>query len=250
MLSIFELCLSMKKTDEKVAKNRTFLASSAVVTIALVGFAIWLIFAFQVNRPISNLVQAMRRAEGGDLSARVRLPGRDELGSLGRSLNSMIEKLDATQREVEHFHTEQLIRAERLASIGELAANVAHEIKNPLAGISGAVQVLADDFPKGDPRREVTDQILHQSERMDKTIRDLLNYAQPLHRRAEPRGRQRDPRPGQLHRAAEPGADEGPGAPRLRRGAAPDDGRRQAPGAGLPEPHPQRDAGHARRGAT
>ncbi len=180
VLSIFELCLSMKKTDEKVAKNRTFLASSAVATIVLVGCAIWLIFAVQVNRPISNLVQAMRRAEGGDLSARVRKPGRDELGGLGRSLNSMIEKLDTTQREVERFHTEQLIRAERLASIGELAASVAHEIKNPLAGISGAIQVLADDFPKGDPRREITDQILHQSERMDKTIRDLLNYAQPL----------------------------------------------------------------------
>ncbi len=180
VLSIFELCLSMKKTDAKVAENRTFLASSAVVTIALVGFAIWLIFAVQVNRPISNLVQAMRRAEGGDLSARVRLPRRDELGSLGRSLNSMIEKLDTTQREIERFHTEQLIRAERLASIGELAANVAHEIKNPLAGISGAVQVLADDFPREDPRREVADQILHQCNRMDKTIRDLLNYAQPL----------------------------------------------------------------------
>jgi signal transduction histidine kinase len=180
VLSIFELCLSMKKTDEKVAKNRAFLASSAVATIALVSFAIWLIFAIQVNRPILHLVQAMRRAEGGDLSARVLKPGRDELGSLGRSLNSMIERLDATQREVERFHTEQLIRAERLASIGELAASVAHEIKNPLAGISGAIQVLADDFPKGDPRRAITDQILHQSERMDKTIRDLLNYAQPL----------------------------------------------------------------------
>jgi signal transduction histidine kinase len=180
VLAIFELCLSMKKTDAKVAKNRTFLASSAVATIALVGFAIWLIFAIQVNRPISNLVQAMRRAEGGDLSARVRLPRRDELGSLGRSLNSMIERLDTTQREIERYHTEQLIRAERLASIGELAASVAHEIKNPLAGISGAVQVLADDFPAGDPRREITGQILRQSERMDKTIRDLLSYAQPL----------------------------------------------------------------------
>jgi len=131
-------------------------------------------------------VLAMRRAEGGDLSARVRQPGRNELGSLGRSLNSMIEKLDATQHEIERFHTEQLIRAERLASIGELAASVAHEIKNPLAGISGAVQVLADDFPAEDPRRDVADQILHQCNRMDKTIRDLLNYAQPLHSEPSP----------------------------------------------------------------
>jgi signal transduction histidine kinase len=180
VLAIFELCLSMKKTDQKVAANRRFLATSAVVTIALVGLAVFLIFASQVNRPISVLVKAMGRAERGDLSSRVRLPRRDEFGSLGRSLNSMIERLDATQKEVERYHTEQLIRAERLASIGELAASVAHEIKNPLAGISGAVQVLADDFPPDDPRRQVTDQILKQSERMDKTIRDLLNYAQPL----------------------------------------------------------------------
>jgi len=180
VLAIFELCLSMKKTDAKVAKNRVFLASSAAATIAIVGIAIALMFSAQVDRPISTLVRTMARVEGGDLSTRVRLPRRDELGSLGRSLNSMIERLDTTQREIERYHTEQLIRAERLASIGELAASVAHEIKNPLAGISGAVQVLADDFPPGDPRREVTSQILRQSERMDKTIRDLLNYAQPL----------------------------------------------------------------------
>jgi hypothetical protein len=122
----------------------------------------------------------MGRAEGGDLSARAQLPRRDEIGSLGRSLNSMIERLDESQREVERYHTEQLIRAERLASIGELAASVAHEIKNPLAGISGAVQVLADGFPEGGQGREVADQILRQCDRMDKTIRNLLNYAQPL----------------------------------------------------------------------
>ncbi len=186
VLAIFELCLSMKKTDEKVAKNRAFLASSAVAIIAIVGLSVSLIFASQVNRPISALVSVMRRAEQGDLSARANLPRRDELGILGRSLNSMIERLDDTQREVERYHTEQLIRAERLASIGELAASVAHEIKNPLAGISGAVQVLAEDFPPGDPRREVTAQILRQSERMDKTIRDLLNYAQPLQGESSP----------------------------------------------------------------
>ena len=184
VIAIFELCLSMKKTDENVARNRRFLASSAVAIIAVVSIAISLIFATQVNRPISSLVGVMRRAEEGDLSVRAQLPRRDELGSLGRSLNSMIGRLDESQREVERFHTEQLIRAERLASIGELAASVAHEIKNPLAGISGAVQVLAEGFPAEDPRREVTTQILRQSERMDKTIRDLLNYAQPL--QAEP----------------------------------------------------------------
>ncbi len=180
VLAIFELCLSMQKTDETIAANRRFLASSAAITIFLVAAGISVIFAFQVNRPLSALARTMARAESGDLAARARLPRHDELGQLGRSLDSMIERLAETRAEVERYHTEQLIRAERLASVGELAASVAHEIKNPLAGISGAVQVLAEGYPEGDPRREVTEQVLRQCNRMDKTIRDLLNYAQPL----------------------------------------------------------------------
>jgi signal transduction histidine kinase len=180
IMAVFELCLSMKKTDLKVATNRRFLIYSAIVTIALVGLALVLLFTYQVNRPVKKLVAVMGSAEEGDLSVRSGMPRRDELGTLGRSLDSMIEKLDASQKELESYHTEQLIRAERLASIGELAASVAHEIKNPLAGISGAVQVLAEDYEPDDPRREITKQVIKQCERMDKTIRDLLSYAQPL----------------------------------------------------------------------
>ena len=181
IMGIFELCLSMRKTDLKVADNRKFLSYSAAATIALVALAIILLFTFQINRPVGKLVRTMGEVEKGDLSVRSDLmPRRDELGTLGRSLNSMIEKLGASQAELEKYHTEQLIRAERLASIGELAASVAHEIKNPLAGVSGAVQVLAEDYPPGDSRRQVAAQVIQQCERMDKTIRDLLNYAQPL----------------------------------------------------------------------
>ncbi len=179
-MGIFELCLSMKKTDIKVQRNSRFLTYSALVTIGLVGLAISLLFTFQVNQPIRKLVRTMGEVERGDLSVRAHLPRRDELGRLGRSLNSMIEQLDAGRKEIEKYHTDQLIRADRLASIGELAASVAPAIKNPLAGVSGAVQVLAEDYPSDDPRRHVADQVLQQCERMDKTIRDLLNYAQPL----------------------------------------------------------------------
>jgi two-component system NtrC family sensor kinase len=180
VLGVFDLCISMKKTDLKVAENRRFLIYSALFTIAVVGLAITLLFTFQVNRPVGQIVRTMGEVERGDLSVRAHLPRRDELGAMGRSLNSMIEQLDSSRREIEAYHTDQLIRAERLASIGELAASVAHEIKNPLAGISGAVQVLAEDYPPDDPRREVAMQVLSQCDRMDATIRQLLDYAQPL----------------------------------------------------------------------
>jgi len=64
--------------------------------------------------------------------------------------------------------------------LGELAATVAHEIKNPLAGISGAIQILAEGMPKNDGRREIVGEILDQVRRLDRTVRDLLNFARPI----------------------------------------------------------------------
>jgi len=73
----------------------------------------------------------------------------------------------------------QLLQAENLAAIGELAASIAHEIKNPLAGINGAIQIIRDEFPEGHPRRAVMDEVIRQIHRSDKTVRDLLSFARP-----------------------------------------------------------------------
>ena len=66
------------------------------------------------------------------------------------------------------------------SDLGSLAAVLAHEIKNPLAGISGAVQILGESLPFEDPRREVVREVLREVARLDNTVRDLLAYSQPI----------------------------------------------------------------------
>jgi PAS domain S-box-containing protein len=73
----------------------------------------------------------------------------------------------------------QLADAEHLATMGELSAGLAHEIKNPLAGIKGAIDVMRDSLPAGDAQREILGDVLHEVNRIDKIVRDLLNYAKP-----------------------------------------------------------------------
>jgi two-component system NtrC family sensor kinase len=75
---------------------------------------------------------------------------------------------------------QELVRTQSLAVVGELAATVAHEIKNPLAGMSGAIQVLAEGMAKNDSRREVIGEILDQVKRLDTTVRELLDFARPI----------------------------------------------------------------------
>jgi hypothetical protein len=122
----------------------------------------------------------MRKAEEGNLSVRVDVKRKDEMGRLADNLNTMIEKLHLAKEEAEQYHQELIQRADRMASIGELASGIAHEIRNPLAGIQGAIQILAEGFPEDDPRRGVTDEIQKQIYKLERLVKDLLNYARPV----------------------------------------------------------------------
>jgi two-component system NtrC family sensor kinase len=70
-------------------------------------------------------------------------------------------------------------RADRLASVGEMAAGIAHEIKNPLTGIAAAISIIRDDFSPSDPRKEIINEMLEQIKRLDKTVNDLLFFGKP-----------------------------------------------------------------------
>ncbi|MCK6478905.1 MAG: PAS domain-containing protein [Planctomycetes bacterium] len=74
----------------------------------------------------------------------------------------------------------------RLAVVGEMAARVAHEVKNPLAGMRGALQVLASRRPAGDPEKEILGEVVAHIDRLDVTVRDLLSFSRPSQARLEP----------------------------------------------------------------
>ena len=180
IIGVLIVANSLKEMDTMISKIEIHSIILAVIIIAFLSFVLGFLFLKFVNIPIKKLTETMRKAEEGDLTVRVNVKSRDEIGSLAENLNIMIEKLNLAKQEAEQYHQELIQRADRMATIGELASGIAHEIRNPLAGIQGAIQILAEGFPKEDSRTQVTDEIQKQIYKLERLVRDLLNYAKPV----------------------------------------------------------------------
>jgi signal transduction histidine kinase len=152
---------------------------SALFSFIFITVIFWYAVTKLIDQPINKIVMAIKRIEEGDLSVKIRKERNDEFGQLSESLNKMVDSLELARGEVESCHNEQMKRAARLASLGEMASAIAHEIKNPLAGISSAVQVLISELDADDPKKRVMNEVLNQVKRLDRAVRDLLAYARP-----------------------------------------------------------------------
>jgi len=121
----------------------------------------------------------MKRVQMGDLEAHFVPEKNDEIGDLSRSFNTMVNNLKEANSKLEDMHNQEMEKAGHLASIGEIAAGLAHEIKNPIAGIKGALEVIKERSAPEDSKREIYQEMIVQIERIHTIVMDLLNYAKP-----------------------------------------------------------------------
>ena len=156
---------------------RLLVATSVAGAVAslLVGF----LWARRVTKPIYALeVQVGAAAERTRINVK---PGRAGLDGLGDQVSALVEKLEQTDAALAE-HRRRLIQSEKLSAVGELAAKLAHEVLNPLAGIKAAVQVLARHKPEagGQAAAEVAEAVGREITRVDGLLRRLMRFARPL----------------------------------------------------------------------
>ena len=158
---------------EAVFKSLVDAFNWTAALVALVCMLVAGVIAFPlaslITHPIVELAEANRRLAQGDMSVRVEPYGRGEISLLGRSFNNMAETMLETERE--------LLQKEKLASMGQLAAGVAHELNNPLSTILLYSDVMYKDTTEGDQRREDLQMIIDEAQRCKIIVADLLNFA-------------------------------------------------------------------------
>jgi two-component system NtrC family sensor kinase len=142
-----------------------WIATICILIAALIAIPI----ARLITRPIATLVEANRRLAKGDMSVRVETKGKGEIALLGRSFNTMVETLRESEKE--------LLHQAKLASVGQLAAGVAHELNNPLGTILLYSDMMYKETPEGDPRKDDLKMILNEVQRCKTIVGDLLDFA-------------------------------------------------------------------------
>jgi two-component system NtrC family sensor kinase len=157
------------------------LALVSGLTAAVVGISF-------VGRPVRALVEKARRVGEGDLDAPVTPTRNDELGVLAREMNTMTERLAEARRRLDEETrsrieaVEQLRRADRLMTVGRMAAAIAHDLGTPLNVVSMRAQILselAEDAPSPEAVRAQARSIGEHADQMARIIQQLLNYARP-----------------------------------------------------------------------
>jgi len=136
--------------------------------------------AYFIQRPMVELQEKIALVGEGNLNVAVSFDRRnDEIGDLGRNFNHMMQQLRESREEIERLHRTQMSRAEHLATLGELAAGLAHEIRNPLAGIAGVIEIISRDLPSTSPARAVVKDVRQEVAQINRILTDLLETARP-----------------------------------------------------------------------
>jgi signal transduction histidine kinase len=142
--------------------------------------AVIMVLAVQVRRPMIELQEKIARVQLGDMEVSVDFADRnDEIGDLGRDFNDMVAQLKSSREEIQRLHQTQMSRAEHFATLGELAAGLAHEIRNPLAGIAGVLDIVSRDLPETSAARDVIQDAKQEAVQINRILTELLDTARP-----------------------------------------------------------------------
>ncbi len=187
-LHFYGLCSPLMSPDKKVSGvvfvgiQKTYAFQTAVGQFliiliflgVLLSAVIGVLIARSISHPLRKFTLGIRAVARGDLEHQIKIKAKGEIKDLANAFNEMIQQL----RRLRHLE-EELRRKDRLAALGELAAGVAHEIRNPLVIIKNSAQILGDRFHGQNDNKELTQYIIEETDRLNKVVTSFLDFARP-----------------------------------------------------------------------
>ena len=174
----------------KVAEEHRSL--NIIITLLIVigvGITIILALYYVVIKPVNRLERHMNKIgdavngsktyDDAQFSLLRESKRNDEISDLEKAFNKLINRLNESKAKLNEMHQNQLEQADRMFTVGEMAASLAHEIKNPISGVIGALQIFDSETQSGDAKKEIIGEMMSLLQRVNNAVNDLLSYARP-----------------------------------------------------------------------
>jgi two-component system NtrC family sensor kinase len=186
--------MSLALLDEAKLKQGLALTAYVIIFITAISFVLGIILYKIVSKPVSELTHGMEKVAAGNFDYTVPINSEDEMGILAKTFNAMTkdikeardqrerwtqtleEEIAKKTEEIQRTHS-SMLQTEKLASLGRMAAGIAHEINNPLTGIVTFSHLMKDNFAQDSPEANDLNVIIEQAERCSKIIKNLLTFA-------------------------------------------------------------------------
>jgi two-component system NtrC family sensor kinase len=169
VLGVLDVTISLAEVDRQVSELTFWQIIFTLITIVVLGFILGYFVEKLVDKPVTELVKATNYISMGDLSYKVTAFRKDEIGQLANSFNNMTKRLSEMKM--------QLFQSEKMASLGQLAAGVAHEINNPLTGVLTYASYLQKRTKDNPEMQEDLGVIVRETLRSREIVKGLLDFA-------------------------------------------------------------------------
>jgi len=194
VLGVLDIVYPLNQIDREIRSSTTTIMVFALGFVILAAVLVSLLVQKAVYKPLADLKDGAARLAEGDLDKQIPVRSNDEFGHLAESFNSMTRALRKSHVELEEWgHTlehkvaeatrelqlaqAEAARGEKLASVGLLAAGIAHELNNPLTGVLTFSHLVRKELPDGSPQAEDLDLVIQETKRCATIIRRLLDFA-------------------------------------------------------------------------
>ena len=160
--------------------------TGGIIIIIILWIVTNLLYQEQIESRLLTFIRGFNELAKGNLDFKIDMAGRHELAVLANRFNTTVEKLKVARKKEEDFYLESLERADRLVTLGEIAAEIAHEVNNPAGIILTRAEYIKEEMEEQDPIcRHVQDMgiIVQQTERIADITHSILHYARKLPRK-------------------------------------------------------------------